>query len=324
MEYNNVKAGYDEANLAGMSAPRLTDPRVLDKLPVFAMLEGGTCLTALQEGGLKSLFGEFYQEKPVFSENHLFSLLCGGADLEGSFLKGNISLAYDSLKPGTAAKMRGGSAEISTYIPDASKRAAYVVRAYGRKEDSGATASLFVREAGGKEYRKYFSGSSSEYTGAEISFAPEADGTVIGISYEGGAAFLLDRIDVYSADAPQKERFTFYEHCTLSGGAYLSGGGLILENPGCEAFVTLFLQESMSVAFEAKSVYGDNDSHGYGVAAGFFFVEQEGETRRYPIHDALMKPYAVPISGTGRVRLGFMVNGAGTCGLVVKNICLGS
>jgi len=193
-------------------APEITNPRQLKNLPIFEMLENGTCAKAIREGRYEDLFktnppviarsattkqssldcfaslndlkltggtssSDGFRHTTVFPTlpgHRLFELRLYDMDLEGCVQSGDVRLSYDSIKPGISTRLKGAGSEVSTPIPWWADRRRLVVRVSARLTSPDTVACLFLRHENGKpEERVYLHGNVSEYHITTLSFLPE-------------------------------------------------------------------------------------------------------------------------------------------------------
>jgi len=185
-------------------APLLVEPRDLLKLPVFKMLEDGSCARVLREKGAVALFGErAAKERPV--GDAILTLMMDGPDLEGCAYSGDVKLHYDSIKPGVCTRMSSEGSQFIAPIPWWTKDKRYVISAKARLQSPDVVACLFLRDSERNEQKAYFSGSVAEYTTAEIEFTGNDKwfdtGKYIGVRHEGGrGCVFVDSIEFIELD----------------------------------------------------------------------------------------------------------------------------
>lgn len=178
--------------LAAHAAPRLTEPRDLLKQPVFGLLKDRKCVAVLEKEGFDALFTPLVQKK-TFDESEgilYMKLMLDGPDTEGCDRSGNVSLGYDSLRPGVMTVISGASSEIFTPLPWWDKNKKYILQAKARLQSPDVRAYLFLRDACGNERRTYFGGNSTSYEIIELEFEGNDKwfdtGKYAGIHLEGG------------------------------------------------------------------------------------------------------------------------------------------
>ena len=82
--------------------PRLTNPRLLDNLPVFDYLIDGTMEEKLQAREISELFGVMQAPLEIL-EQHQFTYYLNGKDFAGSSCSGDMKITYDHIRSGHGA-----------------------------------------------------------------------------------------------------------------------------------------------------------------------------------------------------------------------------
>jgi len=222
------------------AAPLLTNPRILPTLPVYRMLEKGTCGEALRQGRYKELFGP-HANKPSekHQDNRLFELRLYDMDLEGCNYSGNVRLSYDSIRPGIITRMTGEGSQVHTPIPWWTDGRLLAVRVKARLTSPDVKACLFLRHDNGQpEQRVYLNGNVSSYHIAELSFMPndkwEDPGKHIGVRKEGGQGdVLVHSIELYELNAiPPEPKVQNLDDFRQFGDVYAEGCEYVLNGPG--------------------------------------------------------------------------------------------
>ena len=174
-------------NLA--DTPLLTEPRDLIKQPIFNMLENGKPnITA------DNLF--FSVCTPPKAEGFLLmELQMNGPDYEGTEKNGNVSLTYDSLRPGTVTRLTGAGSAVHAPLPWWEMEKKYVLRATARLQSPDVKACLFHIDEHGIEHRRYFNRSCASYSFVELPFTGNDKwfdpGQYVGVRVTRGTGSLL-------------------------------------------------------------------------------------------------------------------------------------
>lgn len=180
-------------------APRITDPRLLNELPVFRMLEENRYAELQKSKSAESLFGKQVRTEEKKAEKSLMILELGGHDLEGCNYKGAVRLTYDSV----GACMAGEFSEdafLDFPVSWEDKDVPYTIRAYARTKSPDVRAYLYVTDDTRQEARSYFAGSCAEYHRTEINYTGGDDaGRRIGIRVEKGC-LLVQKIEIVEND----------------------------------------------------------------------------------------------------------------------------
>jgi hypothetical protein len=182
--YMKLQSGY----------PRLTDPRVLPGLPVFALLSCGSCAETLVRGGTTALFGDM-PASPAQTGGVIMHLDLTGRDTEGCERVGEACLCYDSIKPGMAARLAGHGASIRSAIPQTDPGKTYRITVSTRKSSPYTQAALFVTDDDGFRLEEPIRGGVTHYTQNELRFAGRADTLVkAGVQVAGGGYITVENI----------------------------------------------------------------------------------------------------------------------------------
>jgi len=184
--------------------PRLTDPCVLPELPVFKLLESGKCAQTLTKKGAAALFGKASDnkktKKPTIkkSDYNLMPLDLTAVDYEGCDMEGDVTIQFDSIKPGTATKVNSEGAYIQSAIPWVMPKKKYSVVASLRFSSPYTKGVVYVTGANGYYSETTVSGDVAKYNEYVVQFTGDSDVLFqAGVKTISDGYIFVESIDVY-------------------------------------------------------------------------------------------------------------------------------
>jgi len=268
--------------------PRITEPRCLDDVPVWNLLEHGNLSEWLIYHKPSELFGLSQKKVDLFQEKPMLTYYLNGRDFEGSDFTGVCRQVYDHIKPGKALEIRAG-ADLWFPHPTWYDAPAFAVVLTARLRSPGVVAELYA-QTDKERVAASISSSVSGYSQTVIVLRDIESVPRIGITVRSGEYGLLaETIQIYPVNPnplpldlkqlPVKTIGDVYckDGCFMLCG---SGSGLIGHSAeGCGQFSVLETEIEVSEA------------------GGLLFVKQRGSMhiRQEILLEPGQKRYSIPL-----------------------------
>ncbi|HJD24586.1 MAG TPA: right-handed parallel beta-helix repeat-containing protein [Firmicutes bacterium] len=247
----------DEVLYRRLSAaiPRLTDPRLLPSLPVFAHLRDGTLAALLREGEWGALMGDAPAGGTIPGEK-AFTYEIGGRDFAGSEYRGKAALVYDSVKPGFALELAPES-DIRFEYTDWDSSRSHLAVLTARLTTPDVDAFFYVAENGRIVKAVPVGGTVSGYQPICLRFSGFAGVPCLGIMTGSGlGGVMLEKVDIYkldpASDAPP-ESGASADGTACFGDVYAQGAELCLRGPGARVLGRRYLSAPAAVKLTVRT-----------------------------------------------------------------------